>query len=109
MSENEKRTCGQVELDFDRIGRIGSKLNELLVRKTKGSLEAYAVLRFMCTYYEEELQLTFEPQFDEEIRRVVKENIKACHEASPDPAQNPNSLLNQFFFTLFTRFVVGFS
>jgi hypothetical protein len=87
----EKRTTGQVEIDFDRIGRIGSKLNELLVRKTKGSLEAYAVLRFMCAYYEEELQLTFEPQFEMELRRIVKENIKSCKKEAqePEPPKKP--------------------
>ncbi len=76
------RTGGEVEVDFDRLARVASKLNEILIRRTKGSVEAYAVLRFMCTYYEEELGIVFEPHFEEELRRVVRENLE---EKTPQP------------------------
>jgi hypothetical protein len=75
MSEKH-RTAGEVELDFDRLGRLGSKINELLARKTKGSVEAYAVLRFLCVYYEEDLGIAFEPHFEEELRSVVKKSLE---------------------------------
>ncbi len=72
------RTAGEVELDFDRLARLGSKINELLARKTKGTVEAYAVLRFLCVYYEEDLGIAFEPQFEEELRNVVKKSLEGA-------------------------------
>jgi hypothetical protein len=70
------RTAGEVELDFDKLARIGNKVNELLVRKTKGTVEAYAVLRFLCVYYEEDLVIAFEPTFEAELHRVVKKSLE---------------------------------
>jgi hypothetical protein len=70
------RTAGEVELDFDRLARLGSKINELLARKTKGTVEAYAVLRFLCVYYEEDLGIAFESQFEEELHKVVKKSLE---------------------------------
>ena len=75
MSE-KSRAAGEVELDFDKLARIGNKINELLVRKTKGTVEAYAVLRFLCVYYEEDLGITFESSFEEELHRVVKKGLE---------------------------------
>jgi len=75
MSE-KRRAAGEVELDFDKLARIGNKINELLVRKTKGTVEAYAVLRFLCVYYEEDLGIAFEPNFEEELHRVVKKSLE---------------------------------
>ncbi|HTY75435.1 MAG TPA: hypothetical protein VMD05_07715 [Candidatus Nanoarchaeia archaeon] len=75
MSE-KRRAAGQVELDFDKLARIGNKINELLVRKTKGTVEAYAVLRFLCAYYEEDIGISFEPSFEEELHRVVKKSLE---------------------------------
>jgi hypothetical protein len=86
MSE-ENRSSGQVELDFDRLGRIGNKINELLCRKTKGTVESYAVLRFLCAWYEEDVGIKFEPQFEEELKRVVNESLKR-QKAEPE---NPKS------------------
>jgi len=82
-------TAGEVELDFDKLARIGSKINELLTRKTKGSVEAYAVLRFLCVYYEEDLGIAFEPQFEEELRSAVKKSLtghegETCHDEHCD-------------------------
>ncbi len=68
-------TPGEIELDFDRLARLGSKLNELLCRKTKGSAEAYAVLRFLCVWYEEDLGIAFGPEFEAELHKVIKENL----------------------------------
>lgn len=76
MSE-KSRVSGEVELDFDRLGRIGNKINELLVRKTKGTTEAYAVLRFLCAWYEEELGITFAPEFDEELHKAIRKSLDA--------------------------------
>ena len=70
------RASGQVELDFDRLGRIGNKINELLSRKTKGNVESYAVLRFLSVWYEEDLGIKFEPEFEEELRRVVRNSLE---------------------------------
>ena len=75
MSENN-RSPGEIEVDFDRLARIGNKTNELLVRRTKGSAEAYAVLRFLCVWYEEELGISFAPEFEQELHRVVKKSLK---------------------------------
>jgi len=75
MSE-KRRAAGEVELDFDKLARIGNKINELLIRKTKGTVEAYAVLRFLCVYYEEDLGIAFEPNFEEELRRVVRKSLE---------------------------------
>ena len=76
MSEKH-RAAGEIELDFDRLARLGSKLNELLVRKTKGTAEAYAVLRFLCVWYEEDLGIAFGQEFEEELHRVIKKNLEA--------------------------------
>jgi len=81
MSENN-RSPGEIEVDFDRLARIGNKTNELLVRRTKGSAEAYAVLRFLCVWYEEELGISFAPEFEQELHRVVKKSLKG-EEKSP--------------------------
>jgi len=79
MSENN-RSPGEIEVDFDRLARIGNKTNELLVRRTKGSAEAYAVLRFLCVWYEEELGISFAPEFEQELHRVVKKSLKGEEE-----------------------------
>lgn len=76
MMSEKRRAAGEVELDFDKLARIGNKINELLVRKTKGTVEAYAVLRFLCVYYEEDLGIAFEPNFEEELRRVVRKSLE---------------------------------
>ena len=81
MSENN-RSPGEIEVDFDRLARIGNKTNELLVRRTKGFAEAYAVLRFLCVWYEEELGISFAPEFEQELHRVVKKSLKG-EEKSP--------------------------
>jgi hypothetical protein len=72
----EHRSPKEIEVDFDRLARIGNKINELLIRKTKGSAEAYAVLRFLCVWYEEDLGIAFAPEFNDELRRVVKKSLK---------------------------------
>jgi hypothetical protein len=73
---------GEAEIDFDRLARIGNKLNELLVRKTKSTVEAYAVLRFMCAYYEEDLGISFEPQFEDELHNVVRKSLEGANPKS---------------------------
>jgi len=73
----KRRSAGEVEIDFDRLARLGNKINELLVRKSKGTVEAYAVLRFLCVYYEQDLGIAFQPEFEEELRRVVKKGLEA--------------------------------
>jgi hypothetical protein len=80
------RASGQVELDFDKLGRVGNKINELLSRKTKSNVESYAVLRFLCVWYEEDLGIKFEPEFEEELRKVVRKSLEGIkHEpASSD-------------------------
>jgi hypothetical protein len=80
------RAAGEIELDFDRLARLSSKLNELLVRKTKGTAEAYAVLRFLCVWYEEDLGIAFGQEFEEELHRVIKKNLEAD---KSEPSQAP--------------------
>lgn len=89
MSE-KRRAAGEVELDFDRLSRIGNKINELLVRKTKGTVEAYAVLRFLCVYYEEDIGLSFEPHFEEELHRVVKKGLEDAEKDRSKRLKNPS-------------------
>jgi hypothetical protein len=79
---------GEAEIDFDRLARISNKLNELLVRKTKGTVEAYAVLRFMCAYYEEDLGISFEPEFEEELHKVVRKSLE-CTEPEAKSSKPP--------------------
>jgi hypothetical protein len=78
----KKRESKEVEVDFDRLARIGNKINELLSRKTKGAAEAYTVLRFLCVYYEEDLGIAFEPEFEAELRKVVKKTITGEEETT---------------------------
>jgi hypothetical protein len=82
LSENH-RSENQIELDFDKLARVGSKVNELLAKRTRGSVEAYAVLRFLCVYYETDLGIAFQPEFEEELRKVVKQNLES-KEPEPD-------------------------
>lgn len=85
MSEKH-RAAGEIELDFDRLARLSSKLNELLVRKTKGTAEAYAVLRFLCVWYEEDLGIAFGQEFEEELHRVIKKNLE---DDKSEPSEAP--------------------
>jgi len=80
LSESH-RSEKEVDIDFDRLARLGNKINELLVRKTKGSAEAYAVLRFLCVWYEEDLEIAFAPAFEEELLKVVKKSLKGDESA----------------------------
>jgi hypothetical protein len=79
------RSKKEVEVDFDRLARIGNKVNELLCRRTKGSAEAYAVLRFLCVYYEEDLGIAFAPEFETELKKVVQQNLSD----EPEPSESP--------------------
>jgi hypothetical protein len=74
--QKKNRATAEVEIDFDRLARIGNKINELLRRKTHGNAEAYATLRFLCVYYEEDLGIIFDTKFEEELRKVVKKCLK---------------------------------
>jgi hypothetical protein len=87
MSE-KPRASGEIDVDFERLARVGSKINELLVRKTKGAVEAYAVLRFLSVYYQESLGITFEPEFEAELRRFVDKSMKGNCE-SAESAKKP--------------------
>jgi hypothetical protein len=85
----EKQPSGrQIEIDFDRLARIGNKINELLCRKTKGTVEAYAVLRFLCVYYEQDLGIAFEPHFEAELLRVVQKSLQGGKD-EPEPSESP--------------------
>ena len=84
MSE-KRRSKKEVEVDFDRLAPIGNKINALLARKTKGSAEAYAVLRFLCVYYEEDLGIAFAPEFEAELKKVVLQSLSG----EPEPSESP--------------------
>ena len=75
MSE-KNRSESEIELDFDKLARVGSKVNELLIKRTHGSVEAYAVLRFLCVYYEKNLGIVFQAEFEEELRRVITASLE---------------------------------
>ena len=87
MSE-KRRATKEVEVDFDRLARIGNKVNELLCKRTKGSAEAYAVLRFLCVYYEEDLGIAFAPEFEAELHKVVKKSMDGG-ETETEPSASP--------------------
>jgi len=72
----------QIEIDFDKIVRVGQKINDLLVKRTKGSPEAYAVLRFLCIYYEQDLGIQFQPEFEEALKDLVKKSMECREEPS---------------------------
>jgi hypothetical protein len=82
------RSTKEVEVDFDRLARIGNKVNEVLCKRTKGSAEAYAVLRFLCVYYEEDLGIAFAPEFEEELHTVVKKSLEGG-ESETEPSASP--------------------
>jgi hypothetical protein len=75
MSE-KPHVSGEIEIDFDRLGRIGNKTNAFLVRKTKSTTEAYAVLRFLCVWYEEELGISFADEFNSELHKVIRKSLE---------------------------------
>ncbi len=79
MSE-KTRSSGEIEVDFEKLARVGSKINELLTRKTRSPAEAYAVLRFLSVYYEKSLGIAFEPEFEAELNRFVDKSIKGNEE-----------------------------
>jgi hypothetical protein len=85
----KRRATKEVEVDFDRLARLGNKVNELLVKRTKGSAEAYAVLRFLCVYYEEALGIAFAPEFEAELKKVVKKSL-ASQPAEADSSETSN-------------------
>jgi hypothetical protein len=82
----KRRATKEVEVDFDRLARVGNKLNELLIRKTNGTAEAYAVLRFLCVWYEESLGVAFAPEFENELHNVVKKCIEG---GTSEPTESP--------------------
>jgi hypothetical protein len=75
MSE-KRRATKEVEVDFDKLARIGNKVNELLVKRTKSTAEAYAALRLLCVYYEEDLGISFGPEFEAELRKMVRRGVE---------------------------------
>ena len=82
----KRRPENEIEIDFDKLARVGRKLNELLVKRTRGSVEAYAVLRFLCVYYEQDLGVAFQPEFEEELKAVVLKCLKGEGEAESKPS-----------------------
>lgn len=72
MVENN-RYKKEVEIDFDKLARVANKINELLIRKTKNSAEAFATLRFLSVFYEESTGISFQPEFEQELRKKVKQ------------------------------------
>ncbi len=78
----KRRATKEVEVDFDRLARVANKVNELLVKRAKGSAEAYATLRFLCVYYEEALGIAFAPEFEAELRKVVKNSLDSKRNSS---------------------------
>ena len=84
----KRRAKKEVEVDFDRLGRVGNKVNELLCKRTKGSAEAYAVLRFLCVYYEEDLGIAFAPEFEAELKKVVRKIIEG-EDVETEPSTTP--------------------
>jgi len=68
----KNRSVDEVDIDFDRLARISQKVNAVLVKKTNSIPEAYAALRFMCVYYEQTLGITFMPEFEEELKRIIR-------------------------------------
>ena len=81
MSE-KNRSQKEVEIDFDKLARVGNKINELLLRKTKNDAEAYAALRFLCVYYEESTGISFQPEFEAELKKKVKHAMDAGSSSS---------------------------
>jgi hypothetical protein len=81
----KRRETKEIEVDFDRLARISNKVNELLVKRTKGSVEAYGVLRLLCVYYEEDLGISFAPEFEAELRKVVKRSLENKQKSSESP------------------------
>ena len=75
MSE-KRRLEKEIEIDFVKIARIGNKVNELLARKASNSAEAYAVLRFLCILYEQKTGISFQPEFEEELKKMVIRSIE---------------------------------
>jgi hypothetical protein len=73
---DKRRLEREVEIDFAKIARIGTKVNELLTRKAKSSAEAYAVLRFLCVLYEQKTGISFQPEFEEELRKMVNRSLE---------------------------------
>ena len=84
MSE-KRRAEKEVEIDFDKLARLGQKVNDLIVRKTKDTAEAYATMRFLCVFYEENLGISFGPEFETELRKVIKKSIQDQSAASKSP------------------------
>jgi hypothetical protein len=73
----KRRLEKEIEIDFVKIARIGNKVNELLARKAKSSAEAYAALRFLCILYEQKTGISFQPEFEEELRKMVKRSLES--------------------------------
>ena len=80
MTEKHRKES-EIEIDFDKIVRVGQKVNDLLVKRTNNSPEAYAVLRFLCLYYEKDLGIVFQPEFEEALNDIVKKSLEAGSES----------------------------
>ncbi len=71
MSKNNE--SARIPIDLAKIFRVGSKINQILQKKTRNGAECYAVIRFLCIFYEEHLGVSLPPELEADVRKSVHE------------------------------------
>jgi len=61
------------DIDFDKIFRVGQKVNELIERKIKKPFEIYLLLKFLMVNCEHSLGIKLSPEDEEKIKQMLTE------------------------------------
>ena len=61
------------EVDFGKLFRVGSKVNDLIVRKIKKPTHAYLLLKLLCIFFEENFGFRLKAEDENKLRKMLVE------------------------------------
>ena len=62
------------EINFDKLIRVGVKVQDLLARKVKNPIHVYLLLKLLCLSFEEYVGFRLEPKEESVLRRMLIED-----------------------------------
>jgi predicted Ser/Thr protein kinase len=70
-------------IDFDkayceRLGRVSTKVINLLGRKLKNPVDCYLLLKVICFSFEEDFEFHLEPQEESKLRKMMLPECENC-------------------------------
>jgi hypothetical protein len=57
--------------DFEKLGRVGNKVLNLLSRKIKNPADAYLLLKLLCFFFEDSIGFSLEPKEESKLRKML--------------------------------------